>query len=84
VESSLRHRRLQLLARMGQAVGLMVGVDDPIALQQQHSWVMTTTVGPKYKQLRAVRDRVDWLLSAGFDFLSTESGLSEFSHPNSM
>ena len=82
VESTLRHRRLQHIVRLAQAHGLMVGVDDPIAFQQQHSWVMTTTLGPKKKQLRAVRDRVDWVLSAGFDFMSTESGLSEFSHPN--
>lgn len=82
VESTLRHRRLAVMARMGQSMGLMVGVDDPIAFQQQHSWVMTTTLGPVRQQLKAVRDRVDWILSAGFDFLSTESGLSEFSHPN--
>ena len=24
---------------------------------------------------------MDWIFSAGFDFLTTESGLSEFNHP---
>jgi hypothetical protein len=78
VESSLRHRRLSALARLGQGLGLMIGVDDPIALQQQHSWIMTNTLGPKARQLKKVRERVDWLMSLGLDFLSTESGLSEF------
>lgn len=82
VESALRHRRLAHLARMGQGWGLMVGVDVPIALQQQHSWVMTTTLGPVGSQVQAVRERVDWVLSAGFDFMSTESGLSEFTSPD--
>jgi hypothetical protein len=27
------------------------------------------------------RERVDWIFAAGFDFLTTESGLSEFTHP---
>jgi hypothetical protein len=82
VESALRHRRLALLAGMAQSWGLMAGVDVPIALQQQHSWVMTTTLGPVKYQLQAVRDRVDWVMSAGFDFMSTESGLSEFTSPD--
>jgi len=35
VDSPLRQARLALLARVGQGFGLMVGVDDPIAFQQQ-------------------------------------------------
>jgi hypothetical protein len=35
------------------------------------------------EQERAINRTVDWLLmSAAFDFISTESGLSEFTHPN--
>ena len=83
VSSPLRQGRLALVARVAQGFGLMAGVDDPIAFQQQHSWVMTSTLGPWERQIEAVRARVDWLLGgAGFDFLATESGLSEFSHPN--
>ena len=29
-----------------------------------------------------IRTRVDWVFHAGFDFLTTESGLSEFTHPD--
>ncbi len=83
VDSPLRQARLRLLATLGQGLGLMIGVDDPIAFQQQHSWVMTTTLAPEATQLAAVRDRVDWLLGGvGLDFVSTESGYSEFTAPN--
>lgn len=83
VDSPLRQARLRLLAALGQGLGLMVGVDDPIAFQQQHSWVMTTTLAPEVWQVAAVKERVDWLIGgAGFDFLSTEAGFSEFSAPD--
>lgn len=83
VSSPLRQARLRFLAGLGQGMGLMVGVDDPIAFQQQHSWVMTTTLAPEAWQVASVRERVDWLISgANFDFLSTEAGFSEFSAPD--
>jgi len=83
VASPLRQARLRFLACLGQGMGLMVGVDDPIAFQQQHSWVMTTTLAPEAWQVASVRERVDWLIGgANFDFLSTEAGFSEFSAPD--
>jgi len=83
VHSPLRQARLRFLAGLGQGMGLMVGVDDPIAFQQQHSWVMTTTLAPEAWQVASVRERVDWLIGgANFDFLSTEAGFSEFSAPD--
>ncbi|GAB5034062.1 Hypothetical protein NocV09_01700240 [Nannochloropsis oceanica] len=83
VASPLRQARLRFLAGLGQGMGLMVGVDDPIAFQQQHSWVMTTTLAPEAWQVASVMERVDWLIGgANFDFLSTEAGFSEFSAPD--
>jgi len=42
---------------------------------------MVNTRLPFKQQAKQIRDRVDWIFSAGFDFLTTESGLSEFTHP---
>ena len=36
---------------------------------------------PFEQQKEQIRERVDWILTSGFDFLTTESGLSEFTHP---
>ena len=31
-----------------------------------------------------IEERIDWLMDAGFDFLATESGSSEFTHPSDL
>jgi hypothetical protein len=36
---------------------------------------------PIEEQKQQIRDRVDWIFRANFDLISTESGLSEFTHP---
>ena len=37
---------------------------------------------PYVEQAKQIHERVDWIFGeAGFDFLTTESGLSEFTHP---
>ena len=32
--------------------------------------------------MKQIHKRVDWIFDAGFDFLSTESGMTEFTHPD--
>jgi hypothetical protein len=34
------------------------------------------------KQISDMNTRIDWAFNAGFDFISTESGLSEFTKPS--
>ncbi len=57
-------------------------IDVPIAEQQQHTWYMTTADGTLEQQFQKIHNRLDWLYTAGFDFLSTENGYSEFTHPD--
>ena len=59
----------------------MTGADSPIVNIQQHGWSMVNTRHTRSQQRKQLRDRVDWIFRSGFDFLTTESGLSEFSHP---
>ncbi|KAG5189441.1 hypothetical protein JKP88DRAFT_301763, partial [Tribonema minus] len=78
---ALRQVRLARLAALAHAFGLLAGVDVPIGLQQQHAWYMVSPRQAAAEQARRIRERCDWVAQAGFDFVSTESGLSEFTHP---
>jgi hypothetical protein len=80
--STLRQHRLKLLTDLGRQWGIMIGADVPIAEQQQHGWYMTDTSGTLKQQLQRIYNRIDWLMAAGFEFLSSESGFTEFSHPD--
>lgn len=85
-DGEIRQMRFRTLTGMAHEFGLEAGLDVPIALQQQHSWYMVNSLQPLNKQLEAISLRLDWLFKAtegaGFDFLNTESGSTEFSHPN--
>lgn len=50
--------------------------------RQQHAWYMTDGFGTLESQVKQIQNRIDWLVKAGFHFLSTESGFSEFTHPD--
>ena len=80
-EWSTRRKRLKTLVKLGHQYSLLVGVDVPLGNIQQHGWYMVNVRLPFPQQALQIRSRVDWILSAGFDFLTTESGLSEFTHP---
>lgn len=80
-ERATRQTRLRVLTALGHDYSLMVGADCPIGNIQQHAWSMVDTAEPVNKQLQRIRDRVDWIFDANFDFISTESGSSEFTHP---
>ncbi len=80
-EMDTRFHRLQLITDLGHKYSLLIGADCPIGNQQQHAWYMVNTRSPMSQQFQQIRDRVDWIFGAGFDFLTTESGLSEFTHP---
>ena len=77
-----RQRRLRLLVDRAHAWGIGVGADAPLALRQQHAWRLLRTQGTLADEVREIEDRADWLMACGFDFVSTEMGLSEFTAPD--
>ena len=80
-ESDERFRRLTRIVDAAHVYGLQVGVDVPIALHQQHSYQLLREQGELSDELAEIRTRIDKVMGAGFDFLATESGSSEFTHP---
>jgi hypothetical protein len=81
-ESDARLARFRELVELGHAFGVAVGVDVPIALHQQHAWRMVTEFGDEAREIAQIEARVDRLYrSGGFDYLATENGTTEFTHP---
>ncbi len=73
-----RQARLAEIVARAHAWGLKVGADVPFALRQQHAWTMIEKFGNRAQELAQIRARVAWLDQAGFDFVGTEMGTSEF------
>jgi hypothetical protein len=80
-ELQTRFHRFKKLVDLAHKYSLLVGADVPIGNVQQHAWSMVNVRLPLQQQVLQIQERVDWLFAAGFDFLTTESGLSEFTHP---
>lgn len=80
--SEERQSRLRQLVSRAHEYGLVVGVDVPIALHQQHAFRLLRNPGDEDGELAEIRSSIDWLMAAGFDYLATESGHSEFTHPD--
>ncbi len=80
--SAVRRQRLSRLVDMAHEWGLLLGIDNAIALIQQHSWFMTGSNGTLAQQQASIASHLDWFMTLGYDYLSTESGTTEFSHPN--
>lgn len=76
--------RLTAIVDRAHAWGIAAGADAPIALRQQHTWALVRETGTLDMELQQIRDRLDYLMGAGFDFFATESGFSEFTSPDSM
>lgn len=75
-----RRARLAELVDRAHRFGVAVGVDVPIALHQQHAFRLIREEGTLEEELDQLRRRVDHLMGAGFDYLATENGNSEFTH----
>ena len=76
----LRQSRLRRLVEIAHEYGLRVGVDAPLALAQQNAFRLIRQGETLEDQLAELRGSVDYLMSAGFDYLMTEAGESEFTH----
>eukprot|EP01040_Poterioochromonas_malhamensis_P008893 gene8893-9630_t len=80
-ELTTRFYRFKRLTQLGHQYSLLIGADVPIGNIQQHGWYMVNVRLPIQEQKQQIKDRIDWIFHSGFDFLTTESGLSEFTHP---
>ena len=81
-DSSERQDRLRELVRIAHRWGIVVGLDAPLALRQQHSWLLVGQTGSLADEVRQIEDRLDYLLDTECDFVTTELGFSEFTKPN--
>jgi hypothetical protein len=77
-----RQARLKKLVEHGHKYGISVGIDAPIAFAQQHAFRLLRSQGNLPDELSEIRERLDYVLGAGFDFLGTEAGTSEFTAPD--
>jgi hypothetical protein len=81
--SPVRQARLKKVVARGQAFGLWVGMDAPVALEQQSSFrLMTDTSGDLAAEKASIRARLDYVMGTGLDYLATENGSTEFSAPD--
>eukprot|EP00753_Platysulcus_tardus_P018117 PLAT6724.1.p1 GENE.PLAT6724.1~~PLAT6724.1.p1 ORF type:complete len:817 (+),score=447.38 PLAT6724.1:110-2452(+) len=80
--SATRMQRIRTVTSLAHNFTVEVGADVPIAEKQQHAWYMTNATGDLEGEKASIRSHLDWVMSAGFDFVATESGFSEFTHPD--
>ncbi|KAI9209031.1 uncharacterized protein BJ171DRAFT_488260 [Polychytrium aggregatum] len=84
--SKERQDRLTILVELGHSYGIRIGVDTPIIFAQQHSFRLLRNGTGQDKDFenekQEIHDSIDYVLSCGFDFLGTEGGTSEFTHPD--
>lgn len=80
-QSAERKARFATMVGMAHAWGLQVGADAPLVMVQQHAWHMADGSASVEDQKRQVAARLQWYSDVGFDYLSTESGSTEFSNP---
>ncbi|KAJ3101562.1 hypothetical protein HDU96_009932 [Phlyctochytrium bullatum] len=82
--SDERLEKLKRIVEEGHGFGIMVGVDVPIAFAQQHSFRLLKKSFGNMKHMAEEKAEIeaslDWVMKAGFDFLGTENGTSEFTH----
>lgn len=82
--SKERQDRLRTLVQMGHQWGIHVGVNAPIALEQQNSFRLILNHGNLQEEVRQIKERIDWLMEVDFDFVATKMGFSEFHNPGGL
>lgn len=76
--------RLTQLVDRSHDFGVWVGIDAPIVQHQQHTWRLIRETGELEDELVQLQGNVDWLMQAGFDYLTTSSGTTEFTSPDDL
>ncbi len=77
-DSEERQSRLLALTTRAHEFAIEVGIDTPLRQQQQQSFRLIREDGTLEEELAQIRARVDWLMGAGFDYMTTEMGSTEF------
>jgi hypothetical protein len=82
-DGPVRQARLKTLVDRAHDFGLRAGLDVPIVFGQQHAFRLLRNQQQSNEpaELAEIDARLDYVLAAGFDFLGTESGTSEFTAP---
>lgn len=77
-DGTVRRDRLKTLVDRGHEFGVWLGIDTPIVQHQQHTWRLIQQTGELADEVAQIQARVDHLMIAGFDYLTTSSGTTEF------
>jgi len=77
-DSTERQDRLRVLVERAHDFAIGAGIDAPLAQQQQQSYRLIRDPGTPEENLAQIRDRTDWLMGAGFDYVVTSMGSTEF------
>ncbi len=77
-DSEERRARLETLVDHAHDFAVGAGIDTPIRQQQQQTFRMIRQDGTLEEEIAQIDTRIDWLMSAGFDYLATEMGSTEF------
>ena len=82
--SEERQARFRNLTDLCHDYATHAGVDAAIAEEQQHAMTLVDPddLANATAGVAMIEKRMQWLAQCGFDFISTENGLSEFTHPN--
>jgi hypothetical protein len=79
--STERQSRLRTLRDMAHAFSVKIFVDIAIAMSQQHAMHMVQNVDASMpEQIQDIKTAIAWTLGIGVDGISTENGVSEFTH----
>jgi hypothetical protein len=81
-DGPVRQGRFKQLVDRAHAFGVAAGADVPIGLKQQHGMDLVRATGDLADELTQIHTHLDYVFQAGFDFLATESGSTEFTHPD--
>ena len=77
-----RQARFTILTEMCHNWTIRAGADCAVAEQQQHAFALINSSISDAENIASIYYRINWVFDAGFDFLSTENGFSEFTHPS--
>jgi hypothetical protein len=80
-DSQERMSRERIIVEHAHTFGIAAGIDVPIALKQQHPYRLITKTGTLEEELAELGKNVAFVMSGKFDFIGTETGTSEFTHP---
>jgi hypothetical protein len=76
-----RQRRLQLVNALAHSYGILIGAEVSATSSELRSWIFAPA--SSLEMMSATnQQRVDWMFATGFDFLSTDFALFDFSKPS--